>query len=182
MEQNIDLRCPNKDDLEVVRQWRNQELGALRTSHMLTEEMQQQFYHDVVCDRRANARYWSFGWPSLVAFGGLEHIEWENRRAEISLIVNPHARGKNIGSRVVAMILSRGFRCLNLDNIYGEVYQCNDVGMAFWLRICEWYSGQRVSLHNTKFWYGAYYDSMWFNINRASFVAKVVQGENASTV
>jgi len=83
---------------------------------MLTKEQQQDYYRNVICDRRGTTRYWGLhdldivtfremlGDPekgkvrtqfgnSLIGYGGIENIEWENRHGEISIIIAPEYRG-----------------------------------------------------------------------------------------
>ena len=84
------------NNLLVAREWRNELMAAWRTPFMLTEEMQEDFYRNVICDRRSNLRYWAF-WDEMtshpdlgfIGFGGIENIVWENRTGEISLLVDP---------------------------------------------------------------------------------------------
>jgi len=132
--------------------------------------MQQAFYQSVICNREANSRWWSFGRWSCVGFGGFPKIEWENRRAEISLIVRPEERNKGLGAKMVAILLSQGFENLNLDNIYGEVYLCNAQAVAFWDKIIKWYNAQAVILRDTKYWDGRKWDSKYFDIRRDDYL------------
>lgn len=163
------LTAPTKDDCELVRIWRNDCLESLRTPYLLTQEMQYDFYENVCCDRKSNHRYWSvFNDGKLVGFAGLTNIQYENRIAEISLMVNPDYRGTGIGERIVDMILAEGFNYLNLKTIFGEVYLANKA-VDFWRKITERYKGYITVLPNTKFWEGKFYDSMYFSIDSGAF-------------
>jgi hypothetical protein len=46
-----------KEELELVRGWRNEEMQFLRTPYFLTKEMQEDFYRDVICNRQSEHRY-----------------------------------------------------------------------------------------------------------------------------
>src|SRR5690606_41205356 len=86
--------------------------AGLRTPYLLTAEQQQAFGRRLA-EPGSPHRYWSVreapasetgpAGPTvhgpLVAFTGLTHIEWENGRAEISLLVAPERRGSGIGAR-----------------------------------------------------------------------------------
>ncbi|MDD5220903.1 MAG: GNAT family N-acetyltransferase, partial [Candidatus Bipolaricaulis sp.] len=61
----------------------------------------------------------------FIGMVGLENIEWENRRAEISIIINPEYKGKGYGTEAVGLLLEQGFMYLNLENIWGECYKSN---------------------------------------------------------
>jgi RimJ/RimL family protein N-acetyltransferase len=182
------------ENCEQVRQWRNNCLESLRTPFPLTKEMQERFYHDIVCDRNARARYWGIHEEMNIPFSkdflekiiprpekdyyediliigmvGLENIELENRRGEISIILNPDCRGKGYGEQAVDLLLEQGFMYLNLDNIWGEVYSCNKA-TAFWAKILKKYNGSSAILPNTKYWYRKYCYSTFFNIAKEEWL------------
>lgn len=162
------------EDVELVRQWRNQDLKVLRTPYMLTKEMQREFYDMQVCNRNANSRWWAIKESHtgtsvedkdlisgyiLIGMGGLENIVWENRNAEISLIIDPDLRGKGYGEKALGMILKMGFNYLGLHTIDAEVYWCNPDGQMFWLKMAEKHPSRQVILADRKYWDGKYYDS-----------------------
>jgi len=183
----LKLKALSLADCEQVRQWRNESLMAFRTPFLLTQEMQKKFYSEVVCNRQANARYWGMVEPSdtgyydfknseltpvfnckLVGMCGLENIQWENRLAEISIILNPEYQGKGYGEKAVDLLLDQGFNYLNLENIFGECYECNPA-VKFWEKVAAKYSGTTTVLPGRKYWQGRYYDSLYFSINKSNF-------------
>lgn len=175
-------------DLEQVRQWRNECLEALRTPFLLTKEMQEEFYKDIICNRHANARYWGV-WVDekvtmsmvkpmpdvevdgeiFIGMTGLENISWENRLAEISIMLNPGYHRKGYGKKAVELLLDQGFNYLNLENIYGECYACNPA-LIFWFKIIEKYNADIVLLPNRKYYNGQYFSGTYFNINKGAFL------------
>lgn len=172
------------ENCEQVRQWRNECLETLRTPFPLTKEMQEQFYHDVVCNRNARARYWGvwvkkegnigygkFEYDEFIGMIGLENIEWENRRAEISIILGPDFRGKHYGGKAVDMLLEQGFIYLNLENIWGECYECNPL-LYFWTKLISKYDHVNSFkwLDCTKYYQGKYWDSLWFNFEKEKWL------------
>ncbi len=174
------LKALSLTDLEQVRLWRNENLSALRTPFLLTAEQQEAFYLNTICNRQANSQYWGIwgdtqilyaddrpidGAKELIGMCGLENIQWENRLAEISMILNPDYRGKGYGGKAVALLLDQGFNYLNLENIYGECYFCNPA-VEFWKTICKRYGAKCCNIPNRKYWNGQYYDSLYFNIAR----------------
>ena len=174
----LKLRAPTREDVEAVRRWREHDAvrAGLRTPFMLTAKMQQDFYEAEICDRRSLHRYWSFiaagnreshgttiGTNSLAAFGGLTDISWENGHAEISLIVDPRAAGKGIGSEAVKLILREAFNRLRLATVFGEVYHCNPA-KGFWEKQIQTWKGGSVIVPRRKFWGGELWDAtlFWF--------------------
>lgn len=169
--------APTYDDVQEVRAWRNADIAHLRTPFLLTEKMQKDFYYNVVCDRNSSSRFWSLqiqGQDGLIGFAGLINIQWENRIAEISLLINPKEQGKGHGNTAVYMMLRKGFRELNLINIFAECYHCNKA-LGFWQRMQAKYGGSSVNLPNRKFWDGQYWDSSYFNFNRLDYHKAVGQ-------
>jgi hypothetical protein len=97
----------------------------------------------------------------FVGLGGLTNIEWENSRAEISLIINPALRGRGYGEDSVKLLLREGFRNIGLNVIWGEVYNCANRG--FWERCIENMPGESVEIPwSVKLWNGERYGAMMF--------------------
>jgi len=167
---NLYLDSLLQSDMPKVRKWRNGSMYALRTPIMLTEGMQEDFFHTQDHDRHTTDRYFAIRkGDRLIGQGGLTNIEWENRIAEISLIMDPKLRGKGYGRRSADLLLAYGFNTLNLENIYGEVYTCNRA-IGFWETIAKGYNGYMTRLPGRKYWNGWYWDSIYFNVNRSGFI------------
>ena len=187
----MEFRTLIKEDCEKVRLWRNDTMHALRTPFMLTQEMQEDFYKNTVCNRDAKARFWGIwieqevkpiavdnlgtGDPPVatiettkvfIGIVGLENIEWENGRAEISMIIGPDYRGKGYGKQVVGMLLKQGFHNMGLRQIWGEYYTMDKHIVKFWGEVCKKYNAHTAVHKHVKRWEGAYYSSMYFSIER----------------
>ena len=175
------LQVPTLADCEIVRLWRNECLETLRTPHPLTAEMQEAFYRDVICNRNSPHRYWSIydvvrrlqkDVDALVGFGGMTNIEWENRQAEISLIIYPALQGQGYGKKAVELLLDQAFNYMNLELVYGECYFCNDRGVEFWKSIVEHYKGRHTAICKGKYWNGKKYGSLYFDVAKDEFNKK----------
>jgi len=180
----MEFKTLSLDDCLMVRKWRNETLYALRTPYGLTAEQQTDFYVNVVCDRKANARYWGI-WTKgiehvgncgvthetdiLIGMAGLENIEWENRRAEISLIIDWRQRSMGNGNTAFEILLEKGFHELNLENIWGVCYECNPA-LGFWRRQINKYKSTYTTFPNMKFWSGNYWAGLYFNFERSNYV------------
>ncbi len=186
----LKLYAPSLSDFEIIRRWRNECLQALRTPFMLTQEMQADFYKNVVCNRNSNIRFWSaknkgniYG-KDFIGLVGLVNICWENRSGEISIILDGEERGKGHGKEAMCLLLKEGFDNLNLDIIYGECYFCND-SLGFWKKLMQdltnknknksiiengliksEYEIRTAILPDRKFWDGQYWDGWYFSIKR----------------
>jgi RimJ/RimL family protein N-acetyltransferase len=184
------LKVLSYNDVEQVRQWRNDCIAMLRTSYLLTQEQQGKFYQDVVCKPEiAMARYWGI-WefieqpnmiyePQLdkvdisklnpntfIGQGEITNISLENRNGEIGLIMHPEHWGK--AEKAVEMILEQAFNHLNLENLFGECYLCSPY-IEFWRGIANKYEASITNLANRKYWKGEYYHSLYFSICREAW-------------
>jgi RimJ/RimL family protein N-acetyltransferase len=113
-------------------------------------------------DTMADAEYVpNVNLDTFIGMVGLENIEWENRRAEISIILDPEYRGKGFGEQAVNLLLEQGFFFMNLEIIWGECYTCNPA-LQFWKKIAKKYLARCADIPFTKFWKYQYYDSFYF--------------------
>ncbi len=155
-------------DAGLVSNWRNDSRQTLRTTEHSTVDIQEDFIANL--DPKIH-RYFSFyDGGDLVAFGGLTYIQWENRIAEISLIVNPDLQRSGVGSDAVDMLLEEAFNQLNLKTVFGECYKSNP-SVDFWFRLVEKYDGYSTILKNRKYWNGEYYDSLYFSTDADDYRA-----------
>jgi len=167
-----------QDDVIQVGLWRNQDRAFLRTPHFLNGEMQSDFYRDVVCKRDSKHRYFAIrdaigetikfeadpeqNNKVLMGMAGLTNIEWENRNAEISVIIDPERMRNGYGMEAVDLILAEAFDNMGLEAVTGEVYNCGN--RKFWEKVVKKHNGTTAELVHRKRWEGKMYDSMWFCI------------------
>jgi RimJ/RimL family protein N-acetyltransferase len=174
------LKVLSVEDCEQIRLWRNQSLEMLRTPFPLTQEQQETFYRNIICNRQTNARFWGI-WVDcgdlqseeeclhFIGMCGLENISWENRLAETSLIFNPDYSMDKYGEEALQLLLYEGFMNMNLENIYTEVYECNPYH-KFWIKQLNKYKGKLAILPNRKYHGGRYYDSAYINFTKEDFI------------
>ena len=176
------LRPLTEADMEQVRMWRHGVPESLRTPYMLTQEMQADYYRNVICDRDSTTRYWGLwhtaGWHPeppcwyFIGYGGIENICWENGNGEISLLLGPDYRGKGYGQQAVGLFLDQAFRHMGLKNVYGECYKCGP--WKFWrkmLRVFQGPGGDHESawLPARKYYKGEHHDSYYFTFDAESY-------------
>ena len=162
------LKPVTKENLELVRQWRNDCLEALRTPYPLTKEQQEDFYVSL-SSRESPHRYYEL-WHDgkFIGLGGITYIQWENRCGEISLILAPDCRGRGLGRDAVSLLLQNAFHELNLNMVFGECYQCN-LAYAFWFDLMADYDGYTTILYHRKYWQGKYWNSLYFSVTKAQY-------------
>jgi RimJ/RimL family protein N-acetyltransferase len=172
------LRELQDNDIFAINAWRNASKVSLRTNGPETVEKQEEFYQQLA--KRTDWRFWGIEFdkiidedttidtyePTISGQGGFTNISLDNRNAEISLIIDPYWRGKGYGKEAVDLLLEQAFDYMNLQNVYGEVYDCNDEGVVFWQKVIDKYGTYFIRLPSRKYWEGKYYDALYFNLNR----------------
>ncbi|MEM7393492.1 MAG: GNAT family N-acetyltransferase, partial [Verrucomicrobiota bacterium] len=83
-----------EEDMEPIRQWRNAQVEVLRQKGELTPEAQARYYREVVrplfdLDEPEQLLFSYFLAGALIGYGGLVHLSWPDRRAEMSFLVSP---------------------------------------------------------------------------------------------
>jgi hypothetical protein len=105
----------------------------------------------------------------LFGMGGLTYIEWENARAELSLVLKPGHGTVEMWIRAVSLLLDEAFGTLGLETVDGERYLCADTDG---IRACiEHFSASTGRLRNRKRWDGMLYDSLYFAFEREEYYA-----------
>jgi RimJ/RimL family protein N-acetyltransferase len=92
--QNYRIVPIRPQDIMLIKDWRNAQLTVLRQKQPITEAAQHRYFETVV-------------WPSFteeqpsqllfsllqnhvcIGYGGIVHISWEDRRGELSFLLNP---------------------------------------------------------------------------------------------
>ena len=162
----------NREDCQTVREWRNTHLEGLRTPFPLTEEQQDVFYDEIVCDRSLPLRYWAVrDCDKLVGMVGLTDIDFYARSAEVSLITDPDSRMRGYGSGAFDLLLHQAFDMVGLETVFGECYECNPA-VGFWRRMAEKYGAYVTTLPRRKRWAGKLWDSMYFSIENPNTACK----------
>ena len=168
MGDDLHLGPMSLDAALLAHEWRSRAdvRSGLRSPFMLTEELQEEWYHKVVCDRRADSRWWavSYGRGDTLAVVGLTGIQPENGLAEISLLVNPEHLLEGIGGESVHLVLAEAFDRMRLVTVFGECYLCNGDAVRFWeVQVAKHGSQERLFyIPRRKFWDGRLWDALLF--------------------
>ena len=134
---NYLVQAVQDSDIESIRCWRNAQLDVLRQSKPITPKEQEAYYKRIVwpsmsCPYPENIllRYMKDG--ELIGYGGLVHIAWEHRRAEISFLLNPllsdmkSKKYNNCSSTFLMLLKDIAFDDLNFERLYAETYAFRD--------------------------------------------------------
>ena len=119
-------------DIESIRRWRNAQLEVLRQKEPITESGQISYFNqhiwptmplaeppNILMGLRRNDR--------LIGYGGLVHIAWEHRRAELSFLLDDRRASNEAGYTedflgFLSLIRKLAFDDLKLHRLFTETY------------------------------------------------------------
>ncbi len=114
------------EDRFLIMKWRNEQIYHLRQARPLTEEDQQRYFDSVVSRLFDNPKpdqilfsYLEKG--ACIGYGGLVHINWIDRNAEISFIMDTRLEAEHFAahwSNYLTMLKAVAFDGLGLHKIY----------------------------------------------------------------
>ena len=118
-----------KDDLAQIKKWRNEQQSICRYWKPLTDDNQEDWYF-TYSDKDAREVIFAIrytlddGSDVLIGYTGLVYIDWLNRRAEYSILVdlNYHSNYDEIFQKTTDFIVDYGFNSLNLNKITTETF------------------------------------------------------------
>ncbi len=128
----LTLRAVDPSDIEQIRNWRNAQMNVLRQTEEITKEAQISYFEkniwpelNLFNPRQILLVIESNG--QLIGYGGLVHISWIYRRAEISFLLKPELEQdraflKNCFSHFLKLIHKLAFLDLKLNRITTETY------------------------------------------------------------
>ena len=90
-EGNFTLVPIRDEDRYDILNWRNEQIDILRQQTLLTKEQQDNYFKTTIAQlfeqEKPNQLLWSFlENGKLIGYGGLVHIDWQNKTAEISFL------------------------------------------------------------------------------------------------
>ena len=97
------LKTIQDDDIEEIRKWRNEQIDVLRQSEPISSLQQKKYFEQSIwptmeLERPGNILLTFFEEGRRIGYGGLVHISWEHRRAEVSFLLDT-AIAKDIQKR-----------------------------------------------------------------------------------
>ncbi|MDR3048078.1 MAG: GNAT family N-acetyltransferase [Bacteroidales bacterium] len=141
-----------EDRLDIMH-WRNEQIYHLRQKELLTEEQQDNYFKEVV-NELFNEEYPSqilFSYlegERCIGYGGLVHIDWENKNAEISFMMDTALENEYFNKHwknYLSLLYKYAFEELNLHKIYTYAFDIRpylykalgDGGLSYETRLKE---------------------------------------------
>jgi RimJ/RimL family protein N-acetyltransferase len=123
----------NADAIEPVRIWRNAQMSILRQMQPIDAEAQEAYFESVIWPDKespepANVLVGFYEDERLVGYGGLVHIAWAHRRAEVSCLLDPviaaqDERRDQLTFALISLIKELAFQDLGLLRLTTETYE-----------------------------------------------------------
>jgi hypothetical protein len=140
IEPPYELQPLRYQDIFQIKKWRNEQIDILRQDVLLTDEMQETYYREVLlpsfglCEPKQIL--FSFLKDSrLIGYGGIVHIDWTTKQGEISFLVDSiRAQNKqcyqNDFSHFLALIKIVAFEQLHFFRLFTETYDIRPLHIA----------------------------------------------------
>lgn len=182
----IGLRAIEDDDLEQLRDWRNQphfrknfrevkELGMYNQRAWLTKVNQSSNDYMFAILELENNR--------LIGAGGLLYIDWILRSADFSIYIGEkgeYLNSEGYGGDAAKGLLEYGFNFLNMNKIWMELYEYDNAKIDFFTKKM----GFKIDgkLRQNCFYKGAYYDSLIISLLATEYHELTNSNNNTLTI
>lgn len=130
-EGNYSLVPIRDEDKYSILEWRNAQIDILRQKELLTKEQQEHYFKTVVDklfeEEKPKQLLWSFlSDGQLIGYGGLVHIDWGNKTAEISFLTETsrnQSQQQFISDWIIYLsLIKRVAKNLSFSSIYTYAY------------------------------------------------------------
>ena len=118
--------------MESIRKWRNEQIDILRQNKPLTKDEQSKYYHQVIkksfYEKKPEMILFSFLIKNnCIGYGGFVHIDWNSKKAELSIILDTNRTKKQEihkkeFSIFLKIILNIGFEQILFNKISAETF------------------------------------------------------------
>ena len=118
------------EDRVNIMKWRNEQMYHLRQDKLLTQERQDIYFNKVVSklfkEKKPNQLLFSYLKDGVcIGYGGLVHINWKEKIAEVSFIMNTDLEEKEFDSNwsnYLTILKQIAFNELNFNTIFTYAY------------------------------------------------------------
>lgn len=130
--QNYELIPIREEDIMLIKDWRNAQIAVLRQKKPLTEQAQRQYFEQVIwptfiMDRPPQILFSFLKDNICIGYGGLVHISWEDKRGEVSFLLNPErVENKKVYREdflaYLHLLKEVAYKDLQFNRLTGETY------------------------------------------------------------
>ena len=128
---NYKLLSVRPEDIQSIRQWRNAQMNVLRQDSEITPESQEQYYAREIWptmqeDRPRQILFSFLHKQQLIGYGGLVYIDWQAKKAEVSVLFDLSERSdaqyREQLSAYLTLLKMAAFSDLGLHRLWTESY------------------------------------------------------------
>ena len=113
-----------------IMDWRNEQINFLRQKNKLTKQDQDNYFKKIIFKQfqlqKPTQILFSFFYQNkLIGYGGLVHINWIHKNAEISFLLNPELNKKNTyheSFKIFLFLIEKVAISINLHKIFTYGY------------------------------------------------------------
>jgi RimJ/RimL family protein N-acetyltransferase len=120
------------EQIECIRQWRNDQLDVLRQNGPISKQQQEDYYENRIWPSMAELMptniVMSFFYDGApIGYGGLVHIAWHDLRAEVSFLLDTQRSTNEVTysaefQRFLGLIKQLAFDELGFNRLFTETY------------------------------------------------------------
>lgn len=128
----FEIRPISINDIEQIRFWRNMQMDVLRQKRVITSSEQIVYFNDILLplltqEFPEQIIFSYFKSNILIGYGGLVHLSWEDKRAELSFLLDPEfVRLENLYEEYFLTFINFmkevSFKELDFHKLFTETY------------------------------------------------------------
>jgi RimJ/RimL family protein N-acetyltransferase len=129
---NYSIETVQDDDIESIRSWRNSQMDVLRQTKPISVEEQSNYFQHVIWPsltdpNPGNILFRYLKDEKLIGYGGLVHITWKHKRAEVSFLLDPSLAADkdtyaNCYSNFLSLLKELSFEDLGFKRLFTETF------------------------------------------------------------
>lgn len=160
----IRLKAITKNDLELLRDWRNSvEIFPFNIQFTLLNMKNQLDWYSNLKNDSSRKMFMIIYNKTRIGVCGLIHIDSKIKHADIAIIIGKtNLQGKGIGTATLTKLLEYGFKKLNLNQIGAEVIEYNENSINLFSKL----NFQLDAVFRDSFWR----QNTWWDINNYSLL------------
>jgi RimJ/RimL family protein N-acetyltransferase len=132
-ENGFEIKPVSVVDIELIRLWRNQQMDVLRQKKEISKLEQISYYEKSIVtlfdkEKPSQLVFSYFKDNILIGYGGLVHLSWDDKRAEMSFLLNPiYTKNDNVYkeyfSQFIDFMKQINFKQLSFHKLFTETYE-----------------------------------------------------------
>ncbi|MEP1097184.1 MAG: GNAT family N-acetyltransferase [Cyclobacteriaceae bacterium] len=129
---NYSVSPIQRAEIEAIRIWRNAQIEVLRQKEQISQQDQVLYFETNVWptlneDQPEQILFSYFKNDVAIGYGGLVHINWDERSCELSFLLNPQFTKNDEDyeeylTRFISLMKSVAFGDLDFDKLFTETY------------------------------------------------------------